>query len=68
MIRTKGEAGSGDIVEAVRHLRAVQRGIRTRTILDREHVTVETTWGPVRVKVGRLTCIRAAAASCFKPE
>ena len=25
MIRTKGEAGSGNIVEAVRHLRAVQR-------------------------------------------
>ena len=36
MMRTKGEAGSGDIVEAVRHLRAVQRGIRTLTILD-EH-------------------------------
>ena len=28
MIRTKGEAGTGDIVEAVRHMRAVQRGIR----------------------------------------
>lgn len=36
MMRTKGEAGSGDIVEGVRHLRAVQRGIRTLTILD-EH-------------------------------
>jgi len=34
MMRTKGEAGSGDIVEAVRHLRAVQRGIRTLTILE----------------------------------
>ncbi len=32
MIRTKGEAGSGDIVEAVRHLRAVTDGIR-----DLEH-------------------------------
>ncbi len=28
MIRTKGEAGTGDIVEAVRHMRAVQKGIR----------------------------------------
>jgi pyridoxal 5'-phosphate synthase pdxS subunit len=28
MIRTKGEAGSGNIVEAVRHMRAVQDGIR----------------------------------------
>jgi pyridoxal 5'-phosphate synthase pdxS subunit len=27
MIRTKGEAGSGNIVEAVRHIRAVNRGI-----------------------------------------
>ncbi|HEY6607742.1 MAG TPA: pyridoxal 5'-phosphate synthase lyase subunit PdxS [Candidatus Limnocylindria bacterium] len=28
MIRTKGEAGTGDIVEAVRHMRSVQSGIR----------------------------------------
>jgi pyridoxal 5'-phosphate synthase pdxS subunit len=36
LIRTKGEAGSGDIVEGVRHLRTVQRQIRMLTILD-EH-------------------------------
>jgi pyridoxal 5'-phosphate synthase pdxS subunit len=28
MMRTKGEAGTGDIVEAVRHIRAVEAGIR----------------------------------------
>lgn len=28
MIRTKGEAGTGDVIEAVRHMRAVQSGIR----------------------------------------
>ena len=28
MMRTKGEAGTGDIVEAVRHIRAVNAGIR----------------------------------------
>jgi pyridoxal 5'-phosphate synthase pdxS subunit len=28
MIRTKGEAGTGNIVEAVRHMRAVMDGIR----------------------------------------
>ena len=28
MIRTKGEAGTGDVVEAVRHMRAVSHGIR----------------------------------------
>jgi len=29
MIRTKGEAGTGNIVEAVRHIRAVHSGIRS---------------------------------------
>jgi pyridoxal 5'-phosphate synthase pdxS subunit len=32
MIRTKGEAGSGNIVEAVRHLRQVTGGIRALTV------------------------------------
>jgi pyridoxal 5'-phosphate synthase pdxS subunit len=31
MMRTKGEAGTGDIVEAVRHIRAVNAGIRRLT-------------------------------------
>jgi pyridoxal 5'-phosphate synthase pdxS subunit len=34
MLRTKGEAGTGDIVEAVRHARAVQAEIRRLTTLD----------------------------------
>jgi len=34
MIRTKGEAGSGDIVEAVRHMRMVQREIKRIGKLD----------------------------------
>jgi len=38
LIRTKGEAGSGDIVEGVRHMRAVQRGIRTLTILEEDEL------------------------------
>lgn len=38
MIRTKGEAGSGDIVEGVRHMRAVQRGIRQVGILDEHEI------------------------------
>ncbi len=41
LIRTKGEAGSGDIVEAVRHLRAVRREIRTLTILDEHELMAE---------------------------
>jgi len=38
MIRTKGEAGSGDIVEAVRHMRHVQAGIRELTTLGDEEL------------------------------
>jgi pyridoxal 5'-phosphate synthase pdxS subunit len=34
MIRTKGEAGTGNIVEAVRHMRAIQSGIRRLASLD----------------------------------
>ncbi len=34
MIRSKGEAGTGDIVEAVRHLREIRRGINQLTQLD----------------------------------
>ncbi len=34
MIRTKGEAGTGDVVEAVRHARSVQREIRKLTSMD----------------------------------
>ncbi len=41
LIRTKGEAGSGDIVEGVRHLRAVQRGIRTLTTLESDELMAE---------------------------
>jgi pyridoxal 5'-phosphate synthase pdxS subunit len=35
MIRTKGEAGTGNVVEAVRHMRAVMTGIRELERLDR---------------------------------
>lgn len=34
MIRTKGEAGTGNIVEAVRHMRAVTREIRRLSSID----------------------------------
>jgi len=38
MIRTKGEAGSGDIVEAVRHMRTIQREMKQLTVLSREEL------------------------------
>jgi len=40
MIRTKGEAGTGDIIEAVRHMRAVRDGIaRLTSLRDEELMT-----------------------------
>lgn len=41
MIRTKGEAGSGNVVEAVRHMRAVVDGIRRLTTLSSEQLMAE---------------------------
>jgi pyridoxal 5'-phosphate synthase pdxS subunit len=41
MMRTKGEAGTGDIVEAVRHMRSVQGGIRRLQILQDEELMAE---------------------------
>ena len=40
MLRTKGEAGTGNVVEAVRHARAVQRDIRRLTTLDEDELFV----------------------------
>jgi pyridoxal 5'-phosphate synthase pdxS subunit len=34
MVRTKGEAGTGNVVEAVRHMRSIQAGIRRLQSLD----------------------------------
>jgi pyridoxal 5'-phosphate synthase pdxS subunit len=41
MIRTKGEAGSGNIVEAVRHMRSVVSGMRRLTTLGDEELMTE---------------------------
>jgi pyridoxal 5'-phosphate synthase pdxS subunit len=41
MIRTKGEAGSGNVVEAVRHMRAVMDGIRRLVNLPPEELMTE---------------------------
>ena len=42
MIRTKGEAGSGNIVEAVRHMRAITGEIREVTILRDEELMAKS--------------------------
>ncbi len=41
MIRTKGEAGSGNIVEAVRHMRSVVSGVRRLRALGPEELMTE---------------------------
>ena len=41
MIRTKGEAGSGNIVEAVRHLRQIGRDLKRLTVLGEEELMAE---------------------------
>jgi pyridoxal 5'-phosphate synthase pdxS subunit len=41
MIRTKGEAGTGNIVEAVRHMRAVMGGIRRIKSLSKDELMAE---------------------------
>jgi len=41
MLRTKGEAGTGNIVEAVRHLRTVRTAIRRLTVLGHEELMTE---------------------------
>ena len=41
MIRTKGEAGTGDVVEAVRHMRAVQDAIRKLRNMPEDELVVE---------------------------
>jgi pyridoxal 5'-phosphate synthase pdxS subunit len=41
MIRTKGEAGSGNIVEAVRHLRSINSQIKRLTVLGEEELMSE---------------------------
>ena len=62
MIRTKGEAGTGDVVEAVRHMRAVYGDIRRLQTL-RERRALHGGQGPAgAVRAGPLG--RARTAGC----
>ena len=42
LIRTKGEAGSGNIVEAVRHMRSVMGEIRALTVMSEDEIMAES--------------------------
>ncbi len=74
MIRTKGEAGTGNIVEAVRHMRAVQGEIqRLRGMGDEELVSYARDIGaPVELvretrERGRLPVVNFAAGGVATP-
>ena len=56
MIRTKGEAGTGNVVEAVRHIRAVYDGIARLKTLRADELEVEA--ATMRVPVALLIEVR----------
>jgi pyridoxal 5'-phosphate synthase pdxS subunit len=74
MIRTKGEAGSGNIVEAVRHIRAVMDGIRRLQMLPEEELMTEAKnlgapYELVRevARTGKLPVVNFSAGGCATP-
>jgi len=74
MIRTKGEAGTGNIVEAVRHMRAVQDGLRRLQSLPQEELTTESKslGAPLELvievhKTGKLPVVNFAAGGVATP-
>jgi pyridoxal 5'-phosphate synthase pdxS subunit len=74
MIRTKGEAGTGNVVEAVRHARAVNAGIRKLRGMDRAELAREAKLigAPLEVlaeckRLGRLPVVNFAAGGIATP-
>ncbi len=74
MIRTKGEAGTGDVVEAVRHMRSVWDGIRRlQNLPDDELMTEAKSLGaPYDLlketkELGRLPVVNFAAGGLATP-
>ena len=74
MMRTKGEAGTGNIVEAVRHMRAVMGEIRKIGVLGEEELMAEAKelGAPVELvretrSLGRLPVVNFAAGGVATP-
>ena len=74
MIRTKGEAGSGNIVEAVRHMRTVQAQMKTLTTMDNaELMAIAKEYGApfalieIVAKTGKLPVPNFAAGGIATP-
>lgn len=75
MIRTKGEAGTGNVVEAVRHMRAVNSGVRKVQGMSNEEVMAEakTIGAPLDIllevkRLGRLPVVNFAAGGLATPS
>jgi pyridoxal 5'-phosphate synthase pdxS subunit len=74
MLRTKGEAGTGNVVEAVRHARAVQRDIRKVQNMDEDELFVfaKNIQAPLHLvkyvhREGRLPVVNFAAGGVATP-
>merc|ERR1719261_1749749 len=74
MIRTKGEAGTGNVVEAVRHIRTVNKQIKQLCSLDDDELYnyAKTIGAPIDVlklvkKEGRLPVVNFAAGGVATP-
>jgi len=74
MIRTKGEAGTGNIIEAVRHMRMIMGGIRELQNKDEEELwsvarEIEAPLELVKetAKLGRLPVVNFAAGGVATP-
>ncbi|HLV35028.1 MAG TPA: pyridoxal 5'-phosphate synthase lyase subunit PdxS [Spirillospora sp.] len=74
MIRTKGEAGTGDVVEAVRHARAVNSEIRRLTSMDEDELftyakNIQAPYELVKetAQLGRLPVVNFAAGGVATP-
>jgi pyridoxal 5'-phosphate synthase pdxS subunit len=74
MIRTKGEAGTGNIVEAVRHMRAVQSAMRKLQSMGQDELAAEAKalGAPLDLvievhKTGKLPVVNFAAGGVATP-
>jgi len=74
MIRTKGEAGTGNIVEAVRHMRAVMDGIRKLQNMPEDELMAEAKtlgapfeWVQEVHRTGKMPVVNFAAGGVATP-
>jgi pyridoxal 5'-phosphate synthase subunit Pdx1 len=64
MIRSKGEAGTGDIVEAVRHMRRITSEIKALTVMDDMELATAAKIHQAPPRPSEAPCSRSRRASC----